>query len=71
MVNHPRDVEVAVQDTVIRRYLEGQSAIEIADALGLSVLTVRGCLKAVYAELDVGSREQLRFRSTRDPALHA
>jgi DNA-directed RNA polymerase specialized sigma24 family protein len=58
MSGRPQEIRVAVQDAIVRRFIEGQSAAEIADALGLSVLEVRSALNAVYAELQPRTRRQ-------------
>jgi len=52
----------AREQVVLIGVLEGQTSIEIADALGISSHTVNDHLKSVFAKADVGSRRELVAR---------
>jgi DNA-binding CsgD family transcriptional regulator len=52
----------AAEQQIVRRLLNGQSATDISDALGIAVLTVRTHIKRAYSKIGVHSKEQLFSR---------
>ena len=44
---------------IVRRLIGGQTPTEVAEALGLSIETVRTHIRRTYNKLDISSREQL------------
>jgi DNA-binding CsgD family transcriptional regulator len=52
----------AAEQQIVRRLVNGQSATDISDALGIAVLTARTHIKRAYSKIGVHSKEQLFAR---------
>ncbi len=52
----------AAEQQIVRRLVNGQSATDISEALGIAVLTVRTHIKRAYSKIGVHSKEQLFAR---------